>query len=322
MTARRLRELFWIAMALIAIWIVAGLFTASEFYRRAIAVGGRTEYLSRSVLDIVSFQIAMALNWATVTPIIVAIAERLPFRKPHLLRNSAIMLGLVPLIGLARAIMGGIVNKLGEHDVVTMAFIRLSVSIRLHRYIAITAVIVVVTNLILAQREAAARARKELAAQTLLARAELDALRAQMQPHFLFLTLQAIAETVERDPAKADEMIVGLAGLLRRSLTLGGDAVPLAEEFDFVEQSLALYRICFDGRLAVRFEADDEVLASPIPPLVVQQLVEDAVVNRIAPAGGGAIEIRGWRDDGQLRLEVRDGQGVAGLTIPMLPEPT
>src|SRR6185436_10932198 len=188
----------------------------------------------------------------------------------------------------------------------SLSMMNLSINIRTHRYTATAALIVIVTNLVLARREAAARARRELAAQTLLARAELDVLRAQVQPHFLFLTLQTIAQTVEADPAKADEMIVGLAGLLRRSLTLGNDPVPLADEFDFVDRSLALYQVCFGGRLAVRFDADEDVLASPIPPLLVQQLVENAVVNGIAPAGGGEIEIRGWRDGAQLRLEVRD----------------
>lgn len=307
MTARRLRELFGIALAIVAIWIVAGLFTASEFYRRSIAISGDAERL----VYIVMFQMASALNWATVTPIIIAIAERLPLRKPHLVRNSAIVLALLPIIGLARSILGSVALNLGEGEPVTLKMMRLSIGIRTHRYTAIAALIVVVTNLLLARREAAARARRELAAQTLLARAELDVLRAQMQPHFLFLTLQTIAETVQADPAAADEMIVGLARLLRRTLTLGSDPVPLADELDFVDRSLALYRVCFGGRLTVRFDADEEILTAPIPPLLVQQLVENAVVNGIAPAGGGEIEIRGWRDENRLRLEVRD-RGAAG----------
>lgn len=164
-----------------------------------------------------------------------------------------------------------------------------------------------ITNLVMARREAAERARRELAAQTLLARAELDGLRAQMQPHFLFLTLQTIAEVVHRDPATADDMIVGLSDLLRRSLTLGNDPVPLFDELDFVDRTLALYAICFDGRLTIRFDAGEDVLPARVPPLLVQQLVENAVVQGIAPAGGGAIEVRCWRDGDRLRLEVRDG---------------
>ena len=306
MTKRRLLELFMISLAFVAIWIVVGLFTASEFYRRSITMKGQTEGLREVVL----FQLVSSLNWALVTPLIIAIAERLPLRTPFLMRNTTLIVLLLPAIGFARAVQGSVVLDLVEKGYITMEMLQLSISIRTHRYTAMAAMIVVVTNLVLAQREAAARARRELAAQTLLARAQLDDLRAQMQPHFLFKTLQTIGEVVHHDPAAADDMIVGLADLLRRSLALGNDPVPLSDELDFVDRNLALYQICFGGQLAVRFDAYEDVLAARVPPLLVQQLVENAVVNGIAPLGGGEIEIRGWRDGEQLRLEVRDS-GIA-----------
>jgi two-component system LytT family sensor kinase len=302
-TSRRFAELFVVALVLIFIWLVAGLFTASEFYRRSIAMRGELE----KFFEIVMVQMVTSLNWAFYTPFLIALAERLPLRKPVLLRNVLILSALLPAIGLIRSIHGSVVMNLGEHHHVSMDFMRLSVAIRLHRYIAIGALIIVVTNLVMAQREVAERGRRELAAKTLLARAELDGLRAQMQPHFLFLTLQTIADVVHRDPATADDMIVGLSDLLRRSLTLGNEPVPLFDELDFVDRTLALYAACFDGRLAIRFDAGEDVLSARVPPLLVQQLVENAVVQGIAPAGGGAIEVRGWRDGDQLRLEVRDG---------------
>jgi LytS/YehU family sensor histidine kinase len=303
MTWRRLGELFVVALAFILIWIVAGLFATSEFYRRSIAMGGELQEL----FEILMYQMVTSFNWAWFTPFLIALAERLPLRRPVLLRNALILTALLPVIGLIRSIHGSVVMNLGEHHAVSIDFMRLSISIRLHRYIAITALIIVVTNLVMAQREAAERARRELAARALLARAELDGLRAQMQPHFLFLTLQTIAEVVHRDPTAADDMIVGLSDLLRRSLTLGTDPVPLSDELDFVDRTLALYQVCFGGRLNVHCDAGEDVLDARVPPLLVQQLVENAVVNGIAPAGGGAIDIRGWRDGAQLRLEVRDG---------------
>jgi two-component system LytT family sensor kinase len=302
LTPRRLLELFGIAFALIVIWAVVGLFAASEFYRRTIAVKGQTE----SLREVVLFQMVSGLNWALITPIIVAIAERLPLRRPVLLRNTLFILVLLPVIGVFRAVQGGVVLDLVEDSRVSREMLQLSVSIRTHRYSAMAAMIVVVTNLVIAQREAAMRARRELGAQTLLARAQLDDLRAQMQPHFLFKTLHTIREVVHIDPAAADDMVVGLADLLRRSLALGNDPVPLSDELDFVDRNLALYQICFGGQLSVRFDAYEDVLAARVPPLLVQQLVENAVVNGIAPFGGGEIEIRGWRDGEQLRLEVRD----------------
>jgi len=214
MTAARLRELLVIAMAIVAIWLVAGIFATSEFYRRCLVMGGAVD----QVYHIFLFQMVSSLNWALFTPVIIAVAERLPLRKPHLLRNSLIVVALLPVIGVLRASWGGAVLTLCEDGYISMAMQHLSLSIRTHSYTAIAAMIVILTNLVLAQREAAARARREIAAKTLLARAELDVLRAQVQPQLLFLGLQTIAGIVETEPVRADEMIVKLAGMLRRSL--------------------------------------------------------------------------------------------------------
>src|SRR5690349_728118 len=83
---QRVRELFGIAMALIAIWLVAGLFTASEFYRRSIAQHGMTE----EFIYIMGVQTVSGLIWATFTPVLIAIAERLPLHRPVLVRNALI----------------------------------------------------------------------------------------------------------------------------------------------------------------------------------------------------------------------------------------
>jgi len=307
-TRQRLLRLFGVAMALIAIWLVAGLFTASEFYRRTLAMG----WIPEEVTVVVLFQMASSLIWAAVTPFIIALAERLPLRKPFLLRNALVIVGLLPAMAIARAAVGSVLLNLGEGHRVSMDMLRFSISIRTHRNIAIIAMIVVITNLVLAQREASARARRELAAQTLLARAELDGLRAQMQPHFLFLMLRTIAEMVPANAAAADDMIVGMAELLRRGLALGNDPVSLSDELDFVDRSLALYQVCFGGRLSVRYDAGENVLAARVPPLLVQQLVENAVTNGIAPEGGGEIEIRCRQDGGRLRIEVID-RAAAGI---------
>jgi hypothetical protein len=214
MTPRRLLHLAAISLALIAVWIVIGLFTASEFHRRSIAAGGATEELG----NVLRVQMVTSLIWAAMTPIIIFIAERLPLRKPNLLRNSLLILALLPVIAIGRAAIGGVVLNLSERDPVSIHMIELSVSIRTHRNAAIAAMLVVITNLVLAQREAAAREKRELEAQALLARAQLDELRAQIQPEFLFASLQSIAGSIESDPAAADEMIVALADQLRLSL--------------------------------------------------------------------------------------------------------
>ena len=306
MTGKQILRLFGIAMAFIGVWLVAGLFTASEFYRRTLAVNGATE----RVAYILIFQMCSSLMWAVFTPPIVFIAERLPLRKPHLLRNALFIAALLPLFAVARAATGGVVLKLGEGDRPSLDFTDLSISIRTHRNIAIEVVIIVIVNLLLAQREAAERGRRELDAQTLLARAEMDELRAQLQPHFVFTTLQAIAGKVESDPAAADRMIVTLADLLRRSLA-ASEPVPLADELEFVDRSVALYDSCSGRKRSLRFDADEDVLDARVPPLFVQQLVDRAAVNATDLA------VRAWRDGPQLRFELRDGgAATAAASIP------
>ena len=228
MTKQRFARLFGMALALIGIWLAAGLFTASEFYRRTLALNGSTE----SVSYILLFQMASSLMWATLTPLIVGIAERLPLRKPHLARNAVILAALLPVLAVFRAVAGGVVLNLSEGDRPSLHMADLSISIRTHRNIAILALIIIITNLLLAQREAAQRRRRELDGQTLLARAKLDALRAQLQPAFVFGALQSIADTIETDAAAADRMIVTLADLLRRSLGGGSDDVIEVEEVE------------------------------------------------------------------------------------------
>ena len=218
MTAQRFVRLFGIAMALIAIWLVAGLFTASEFQRRTIAQGGVTEEFP----NVLRFQMVSSLNWAAATAIIIFIAERLPLRRPNLVRNALILTAMLPGIAIGRAVIGGIVLNLGEGDPVSLSMMELSISIRTHRNIAIAAVIIIVTNLVLTQREAAAREQRELAAEALIARAGMNELRAQLQPQFLIPALQTIAGIVETEPAAADEMIVALAAKLRESLDATG----------------------------------------------------------------------------------------------------
>lgn len=302
-TKRRFLELLGYCAGILVIWSGGAIFAASEFDRRSVTMGGGHQ----AIKDILQFQMTTSLLWAIFTPIVIAIAERLPLRKPHLVRNTLAVLLFLPYIAVIRAVVGSVALNLGEGNPVSSHLIWVSIAIRTHRNVAIAAVIIIFTNLVMARREAASRARREVAAQTLLARAQLHELRAQMQPHFLFLTLRTIGEVVHTDPAAADDMVVGLADLLRRSLDLGTDAIPLAEELEFVDRYLALYRVCFGGRLAVRFHADEEVLNARVPPLLVQQLAESAVVNGIAPAGGGELAIHAWSDGDRLHLDVRDG---------------
>jgi LytS/YehU family sensor histidine kinase len=123
--------------------------------------------------------------------------------------------------------------------------------------------------------------------------AELRALRAQLNPHFLFNSLNSINALIGSDPEGARRMCEGLGDFLRRTLALGArDDVALGEELELVDRYLAIEQVRFGERLRVRRQCPPELLAARIPPLLLQPLVENAIKHGIATlVEGGAVTI-------------------------------
>ncbi|HEX6746420.1 MAG TPA: histidine kinase [Longimicrobium sp.] len=151
-----------------------------------------------------------------------------------------------------------------------------------------------------------------------LAEARLSALRSQVDPHFLFNTLNAVSALVERDPKGVRRMIARLSELLRHSLEGAGDAeVTLAKEMEFVERYLEIMRIRFQGTLEVETEVEGGVMDALVPNLVLQPLVENAVKHGVSRMkSGGRIHISARRDDGRVVLSVRDNGPGLGAETP------
>ena len=150
-----------------------------------------------------------------------------------------------------------------------------------------------------------------------LAEARLSALRSQVDPHFLFNTLNAVSALVERDPRGVRRMIARLSELLRHSLEGADEAeVTLRQEMEFVERYLEIMRIRFQGTLEVETAVEGEVMDALVPNLVLQPLVENAVKHGVSRLkSGGRICIAARRDDGRVVLSVRDnGPGLAEET--------
>ena len=150
--------------------------------------------------------------------------------------------------------------------------------------------------------------RIEMQMQLALSNAELRALEAQINPHFLFNCLNSIRGMIGEDPAQAQDMITRLASILRYSLQRDRQRLtPLAGEMEVVSDYLALEAIRFDDRLRVRVEVDEAARASSIPPMLLQTLVENAIKHGIEEvAGGGDVLIRARVESGSLRVEVEN----------------
>ncbi len=161
------------------------------------------------------------------------------------------------------------------------------------------------------------RAQEMAAAQleTQLARAQLEALRVQLHPHFLFNTLNAISMMARKGETDVVvRMLAGLSDLLRLALSSVGKAeVPLRAELDFLERYLALQQIRFSDRLQVKMDISPEALEARVPSLVLQPLAENAVRHGLSPQNeGGLLEIGAQRSGAELVLSVRD----TGVGLP------
>ena len=168
------------------------------------------------------------------------------------------------------------------------------------------------------QRRLRERERRESQLEASLATARLEALRMQLQPHFLFNTLHAISALMHRDVEAADRMMARLSDLLR--LTIDGDReaeVPLQREIEFLEGYVEIQQARFGERLRVTLEVAPETLDARVPHLFLQPLVENAIRHGLSDrAAGGTVAVTSCRAGERLRVTVRDdgvGLPAAGL---------
>jgi hypothetical protein len=296
--------MLWVATALVAPWL-----------RRAVVrfvdavLLGRTDYASLrteiaraigdqptlpGVMDTICEQLAAALNarrvWWTTAGDREAAKELVPSRTasvattdpPHLLIHVGELTGGRRLLSDDEALLDA---------VAVMAARRIdAIRLTLERY---------ETQL------------REEEMQKLAAEAELKALRAQINPHFLFNALTTIGYLIDTAPSRAVDTLLRLTRLLRGMLRPEGEFTTLGRELDLVAHYLDIERERFEERLRVRMDVPAHLRGVTIPALVVQPLVENAIKHGVAPStSGGDVEIRARRDDAgaapRLRIVVRN----------------
>jgi len=168
--------------------------------------------------------------------------------------------------------------------------------------------VIIAVSYVLDSRERLARQQTETARlNEQLSKAQLDALRRQIEPHFLFNTLNSIAGLVrEKRNDDAVNMIAGLSDFLRRVIEDSGkQQVPLGEEMEFLQKYLDIQKVRFAERLQLRVDVPKELFAAQVPSLILQPMVENAIKHGIAKrAQGGLIRIAAARRNGMLTLSV------------------
>ena len=296
---------WWIRWLLaFAGWTFVAFFFASQTYLTYKSSGG-----SAPLGLILKVALADWYLWALLAPLIVWLARRVPLERDHWVRGAAVhlagsvgcALGVWWLTNFDRHLLLGLPNR------VRLVYV-------FHQNLIIYWLLVAATmgyRYYWRYREGELRTA-QLSAQ--LAQAQLQALRMQLHPHFLFNTLNAISTLVHKDPETADRMIARLSDLLRLTLeNVGVQEVRLAQELEFLERYLDIERTRFADRLDIRMQIDPETLDARAPYLILQPLVENAIRHGIAPrATPGHIEVTARRRDGMLVLSVQDdGPGIA-----------
>ena len=160
-------------------------------------------------------------------------------------------------------------------------------------------------------REKNRRAVQSAQLQAQLAQSRLQVLQMQLQPHFLFNTLHAVATLIREEPDVAEDMLLRLSELLRAYLEEDRQEIALSRELELLDLYLGIQRVRFKDRLETRVNATVSSLDGAVPGLILQPLVENAIHHGIGKhAGGDVVEVSAHRDSDNLYLEVRNRNGV------------
>ncbi len=304
----------WLVLA--ALWSIPGLIQATSTY----AVYSIKGDDSLSLVAVLAWRLPEWQVWALATPLIVWLGRRFPITQ---VPQTAIPCHLALAIVVASADIC-VYYTLGAQltqeawfaepliDVLPVMLLKMAFF-----ELVIYAAVLVIDQAIAYQRRYREAAVVQSQLEARLVEAQLDALKHQLHPHFLFNTINAITVLMRKgESAAAVRMLVGLSDLLRRSLAnLRVGLVSLDEELDFIARYLEIQTTRFSDRLRVTLEIEPEARRAILPSLLLQPIVENAIEHGIAPrVEGGTIAISASVIDGRLHIEIRD-DGV-GLDSP------
>ena len=290
--------LFWTAIAVL-------------FAVPSVVTGGPNARFGRAFL----YSLALLTPCMLATPFIASLAGRFHFAPGQRLRSLAAHLaGAATFIVVGGAMMGVAgrfmaPNARGSYTAAAAKGMMIYIASDFLIYFVVATAVVAFHYARESSEKAAAAARL----QGQLAEARLHTLSAQLQPHFLFNTLNAISALVREDPPRAQQLLARLSDLLRDSLRdFSQPETTVEQEFVFLEKYVEVQEARFGPRLQVKFSVDPEVLDARVPRLILQPLVENAIRHGVAPrAGPGTIEVSAERVGASVRLTVHDdGLGV------------
>lgn len=282
----------------------------------AVQVVGMSEKMGEPYLwpDVLRTSLVGMWGWVPLTVALFWLVSRFPIRRGQALHACAVlMLGAFAAV-LARAVFIYLLDPWVRWYDAPPSFWGDVMPTSLQNNLLIAWIMMGLAHAVLYFDRAHAQERLAAELQARLAQARLDAIAAQLNPHFLFNALNSIAELVHLDADRADRMLVALSALLRRSLDSSRlQWVGLREELELLGQYLDIEKVRLGERMHVQWHVAEECLDEAVPPLLLQPLVENAIVHAIARrVRPGSVRIGAALVAGALRLEVED-DGAEGL---------
>jgi hypothetical protein len=306
----------------IVVWAaVAGLVGIQQAYFENEIRGGKYRFVIFTILVIRFF------DFALLTPPVFFFVRRFPIEKKKPIRGIVrFLLGAIPFLmafTIIRVTIAPVWNSgldkferfpLTFHDMTGVLFGTFGDQVAV--YLALLAVAHAYTYFEQMRAEELERTQLERA----LATSELQSLKSQIHPHFLFNTLHGIATLIDTDPSTAKGMVIKLSNLLRAALKHGNsDLIRLSDEVEFIRAYLDLEKMRLGSRLEIRWDIGPETEEFLVPQLILQPLVENAIRHGISCARpGGWLEIAARQNNGKLDLEVRNsvsGKPQAGMGV-------
>jgi two-component system LytT family sensor kinase len=301
-----------------AFWTLVGLAFASQFYLSSTLLG-RTVTWGQAI----SYSLGDWYVWAVLSIPVIWLARRYPPEGAQPWRTATIHLVAALVCSLVYVLLRSLVGVAHSHwlgETVTFAEVFRPLLVKTYPFnLLVYGVIITISHALDYYRKYHERTVHALELEKHLTEARLQSLLRQLQPHFLFNTLNGIASLMHSDVHAADKMLVRLSELLRLTMHHPGQPLTrLREEIAFIEKYLEIERIRFRDRLAVEIRVAPDTLDLEVPSLILQPLVENAIRHGIEPhARPGRIEVEARRENGTLMLVVRDngaGQPPGGFT--------
>jgi two-component system, LytTR family, sensor histidine kinase AlgZ len=275
-------------------WIVLALAGTPAIYLGEVGSGR-----SASVSFVFLVALLRYVPWMIVTPIIFWLAERFPISEPrpvrHFLIHASAGVLLLPLLTCSGVWLSALLARQPfSLDMVPVSSMVIIAFYSVPTYVAVAGI-----------GHALAYFGRYRTRERLLARAELRALEAQLNPHFLFNALNAISAIGYRDPALADRALSQLSDLLRVTLDARPQEIPLRDELGFIQGYLDLCSIIMPGQVSFDLSVDQSTWNAQVPTMLLQPLIENAIVHGVAKSnGGGRLSLTTSRVSDRLRVVV------------------